>query len=127
MDTGYHESIGEIIKKKRKQKGLTLQELGKRINVNKGTISRWENNQINNMGIDKAKLLCAVLDLPPAIFIEGKDLSNVAYQEITAEEFKFEVINLLYRTKDFTEQEKQILTNNIDYICSTNQQLKGTD
>jgi len=112
-------NVGSLIKRKRKEKGLTLEELGRRINVNKGTISRWERNEISNMGIDKAKLLCKELNLPPLIFIEGQNLSNVSFEEITPFEFKTEVTTLLYRTNGLSESEKEMLITNIEFICNS--------
>lgn len=119
MKAIYDNGVGSLLKRKRKEKGLTLEQLGKMIGVNKGTISRWERNQINNMGIDKAKLLCEVLHLPPSIFIEGKDLNSTDFEEITPLEFKTEVIQRIQLVTNLTDKEKQKIISDIEFICDS--------
>lgn len=118
MNIEYKENIGTLIKRKRKEKNYTLEKLGEMIGVNKGTISRWERNEINNMGIDKAKLLCRVLNLSPTIFIEGRDITNTDFQEITPLQFKTEVIQRLELVTNLSDSEKNMIITNIEFICS---------
>ena len=54
-------SIGEIIKKRRKELNLSLKDIAKKLNVSESSISRYENEEIKNMGIDKLIPLSEIL------------------------------------------------------------------
>lgn len=54
--------IGEKIKTRRKEIGISAEELAFAIGVSPSTIYRYENNDISNMGIDKLKALATVLN-----------------------------------------------------------------
>lgn len=47
---------------RRKEMGLTLEEVGNFVGVSKGTVSKWENGNIKNMKSDKVSLLAKILD-----------------------------------------------------------------
>ena len=72
-------NIGDIIKKRRTDLGLTLGEVGDRVGVAKSTVKKWENGYIENMKRDKIALLAKTLRLSPVTFITGEltELSNV--------------------------------------------------
>lgn len=53
------------IKERRMQLGLTLEELGRRCGVNRSTVLRWENGDIESIKIDKVRLLADVLSVSP--------------------------------------------------------------
>ena len=61
--------IGDLLKKKRKEKNLTMIQLGDAIGVTNGTISKWERGQIKNMKRDKMESLCNVLGIPPMVLM----------------------------------------------------------
>ena len=45
-------SIGELIKKRRKELNLSLKDIAKKLNVSENSISRYENEEIKNIGIE---------------------------------------------------------------------------
>lgn len=53
--------FGEILKTLRTKKGLTLDEVAKKIGVSNATVSRWETGEIKNIGSDKIGALADVL------------------------------------------------------------------
>ena len=57
--------IGERIKAKRKERGLTQVELGMLIGVTHATISRWEKGIITNITGANVLRLCNILQCPP--------------------------------------------------------------
>ncbi len=69
--------IGEIIKKKRLELGLTLEEVGQAVGVGKSTVKKWEDGYIANMRRDKIAKLSAVLQLDPVCFIEHNSSGNL--------------------------------------------------
>ena len=57
--------IGEKICKRRKELGLTLEEVGEAVGVGKSTVRKWENGMIKNMGSDKITKLAEKLNMKP--------------------------------------------------------------
>ena len=60
MDTN---TLGYLIKKKRKEKHLTQQELADKLYVSSTTISKWENGN-SRPDLEKLKSISSVLDIP---------------------------------------------------------------
>lgn len=67
--------IKDIIKKRRLELGLTLDELAIKVGVSGATVSRWESGEIANMRRDRIAKLSEALDVPPSV-IMGWDVSS---------------------------------------------------
>lgn len=65
--------VSELISTRRKELGLTMEELGKAVGVGKGTIHKWESGDISNMRRDRIALLAAALDISPVDLIDPQD------------------------------------------------------
>lgn len=65
--------VNEIIKKRRKELGLTLREVAEKLGVSESLISRYESNDVKNMGIDKLIPLAKVLNTTPAFLMGWED------------------------------------------------------
>ena len=61
--------IAKKIYTRRKELGLTLEEVGKAVGVGKSTVRKWENGMIKNMGRDKIAALARVLQMDPVEFV----------------------------------------------------------
>lgn len=72
--------MDNIIKKLRKQNGLTMRELAGKIGVSEGTISRWESGEIANMKRNHIATLAKVFNVPATDFL---DLEDKVYQNKT--------------------------------------------
>ncbi|MBR8700281.1 hypothetical protein IX317_000597 [Fusobacterium sp. DD29] len=57
--------VNELIRHRRKQLGLTLKDVAKELGVSESLISRYESNDVKNMGIDKIVPLAKVLKCSP--------------------------------------------------------------
>ncbi|MDB1689921.1 helix-turn-helix domain-containing protein, partial [Enterococcus casseliflavus] len=64
-----------ILKEKRLEKGMTLEEVGNLVGVGKSTVRKWENGMIENMGRDKIIKLSNALSISP-LAILGIDEPN---------------------------------------------------
>lgn len=65
-------NIGEIIKQRRQELDLTLEQVGAAVGVTKSTVKKWEDGYIENMKRDKIALLSKVLMISPVTFITGE-------------------------------------------------------
>ena len=109
--------IGQKIRQQRKLKKMTQEQLGKNIGVSKMTISKYERNIVDNMGRDKVMALSKLLEIPIVEFLESSN-ENENFEQVTPREFVFEVKELLEKTTNLTEQQKQHLLHTLDFICS---------
>lgn len=57
--------VGMKIRAARKAKGLSLEELGKILGVQKSAVAKYENGRITNIGLTKLKKISEVLEIPP--------------------------------------------------------------
>ena len=62
--------MGEKIYNLRKEKGLTLEELGNLVGVGKSTVRKWEKGMIANMKRDKISKLASALNVSPAYLMK---------------------------------------------------------
>lgn len=65
--------VGKKMFDRRKELGLTLEEVGKEVGVGKSTVRKWENGMIRNMGRDKIAALSRVLQMNPVDFVPMPD------------------------------------------------------
>lgn len=64
-------TIGEKISNRRKELGLTLEDVGNAVGVGKSTVKKWESGYIANMRRDKIASLSKILQMNPAEFINS--------------------------------------------------------
>lgn len=76
--------MNEIIKMKRLEKNMSLEEVGKLVGVGKSTVRKWENGMIENMGRDKIVALSKALDISPIdiLGMSEKDLPKSSIESI---------------------------------------------
>ena len=113
-------NLGQFIKQKRKERNLTLKQVGDAVGVSDVTVSRWERNEIKNMRIDKIQSLASILRVSEIDFFNlmDKDNDGLHVERITNDEFAKEVKNLLNKTTNLSEQQRQYLLSTLDFICS---------
>lgn len=75
------EEIGMKMYRRRKELGLTLEDVGKEVGVGKSTVRKWENGMIKNMGRDKIASLAKVLHMNPVEFVPGERNSDALTDE----------------------------------------------
>ena len=114
-------TIGAFIKSKRKEKGYTLEQVGNYVGVSKATVSRWESNEIGNMRTDKVEALCEFLEITTKEFLERSSSINKVKEtkQITPRQLHFEVKELVDKTINISDQEKTLLLQTIDFVCSS--------
>lgn len=63
-------TFSELIKNRRNELGLTLEEVAQAVGVKKSTILRWERGEIDNPRRDRIALLASILQLPPVSLVQ---------------------------------------------------------
>lgn len=61
--------INEILKARREELSLTLEDVASKVGVNSSTVSRWESGNINNMRRDRIAKLAEVLQISPSVIM----------------------------------------------------------
>ena len=61
--------VKDVIRMRRKELGLSYEELGKKSGCDKSTVRKWELGHINNMRRDKIIHLSQALDISPLILL----------------------------------------------------------
>lgn len=80
-------TVGENIKKRRKELNLSVDEVAKRLNKNRATIYRYENNDIENMPITVLNRLSEILNISPMVLMGWKESSvQKKYNQLTDEQ-----------------------------------------
>lgn len=69
-------NIGEKIKVRREELGLTMKALADKIGVSEGTVSRWESGEIANMRRDKIYNLSKALNMPVSEIMGWSELPD---------------------------------------------------
>ena len=82
--------VNEIIRARRKELGLTLKQIADKLGVSESLISRYESNDVKNMGIDKLIPLAKILKTTPAYLMGWEDEKNhsekTPYNEVSVVE-----------------------------------------
>ena len=60
---------GERIKKLRKEKSLTQEQLGKLLGVKKSAIAKYENNRVENLKKETIQKLSEIFEVPASYFL----------------------------------------------------------
>lgn len=98
----------------REKKGMTLQELGKRIGRTEATVQRYESGNIKNLKSDVIEQIAFHLDVNPAYLMGWID-----NPEIESDDHKNDVI-AAHIDDDVSDEEMDEILNFIDYIKHKN-------
>lgn len=83
MNLNENMSIGQRIKQKRLEAGLSVEEMAKRLNKNRATIYRYESDEIENLPISILAPLADVLNTTPAYLMGWSEELEVHKNNIT--------------------------------------------
>lgn len=65
-------TIGEKIRKARKEKGMTQEELAELLGIQKSAVAKYENGRVQNIKRSTLKRISAILGIPPSELIFEK-------------------------------------------------------
>lgn len=84
----------ELIKQRRKELNLTLEDVAKACNVTKATVMRWENGNIVNVKKDKIFPLAKILQLDPFSLFDFDTASELLSEHLNRQMLKHPEITL---------------------------------
>lgn len=67
-------TIGDVIRNRRKELGMTQEDLARAVGTTKATVSRWESGDIHKMKRPAIASLAKALHLDPMIFIQREEV-----------------------------------------------------
>lgn len=85
-------NIGEKIRAARMSKGMTQEELGEILGVQKSAIAKYESGRVVNIKRSSLKTISAVLDIPPAELI-SEEVKKPTVQDDRLSEGKQQLID----------------------------------
>lgn len=100
----------------RKEKGMTLEELGNRVGVGKSTVRKWETGDIANMKRDKIAKIAEALDTTPAYLLGWEKPSSTSQGSLDAE--------LIYKFSRLTEAQKKAVMGFLDAFLNDSEEPK---
>lgn len=108
-----NDDIGAIIHNRRKELGITLEQIGNACGVNKSTIMRWETGRAKDIKRSHIDTLSKMLYLPIEVLL-GLD-ENVEVESASLVLKKNEIIKLLNNIKD--ESKLENIKKYIEVFC----------
>lgn len=75
-------NIGQRIKTRRQQLGLTLEELGNKVGVGASTVRKWETNYIKDMKSDKVQKVADALGVSAAFLMGWNENQCVSVEQV---------------------------------------------
>lgn len=72
--------IGQYIKHLRESKGITQEELGKIIGVQRAAVQKWESGKVQNLKRETIKKLSEYFGVPASSFIDSSETSELDQQ-----------------------------------------------
>ena len=96
--------IGKAINERRRELGLSLEDVGKSVGVHKSTVMRWENGDIATLETSHVYLLSKILYLPIETLMGLKSNKPIEAGELIKHRVKIQ--NMLQEVKNIEDLEK---------------------
>lgn len=82
------ESVGQRIKRLRKERKWTQEMLGAKLGVKKAAIQKYESGRVVNLKQETIKKLTDLFEVPPTTFLDCSDWDNYAEEVNLSEQVK---------------------------------------
>lgn len=116
-------TIGEKIKQRRKELGISINQLSQRLGKNRATIYRYENNEIENIPMTILKPLSEILQTTPEFLcgISSDELLTKKKASPDTEEDLFQIQNLDLRrlviaSQNMTDQQIELIRKYAEFM-----------
>lgn len=109
-------TVGDRIRKKRNDLGISQTELAERTNSSKQTIYKYEMGIITNIPPDKIEEIAKVLDTTPAYLMGWEDNLTKSNADLVVDMLSdSNFIEHVRKLKNLSEKHQQTIFDNIDY------------
>lgn len=110
--------VANMIKKRRTELGLTLEDVAQAVNVTRSTVQRWESGLIRNMGRDKVAKLADILQISPV------ELVPPAPGRITSEdEERLEALHQNPRLGLLFDRTRRMSKEDVDFMIQMSERI----
>jgi len=65
-----------VLKRRRRELGLTISQIAREMNVAAVTVQRWESGKTKSMHIDKIIMLAKILKVPPDVLLNPSETTH---------------------------------------------------
>lgn len=103
----------DILRTRRKELDMTLEEVGKKVGVTKATVQRWESGAIKNLSQDKIAALAAALQISPEYLLGWTEDPSTVFNS-----------NMATALADLTEEEANSVLHYIAFLKSQRRSKK---
>lgn len=108
--------IGEKIKEARLKKGLTQQELGNLVGVQKSAIAKYENGRIVNIKRDTLQNLSRALNIPPYELMVIEEPAEEIADIHSRIALDYELLGTLKKYYELSDNDKELIVNLINRL-----------
>ena len=81
---------GKVIKKLRKEQGLTQQQLAELLQISKASVQKYEQGDVQNIKIGTLRKICEELNAPPYLLIFPENAEEITGR--LSEAFNFKIM-----------------------------------
>ncbi len=86
------DNLSSVLKRRRKELGLTLAQIADKMGVAEATVQRWESGNIKSLRHDKIVRLANLLDVAPSVIMGWSEDSSLPSPNATDDVVKFHAI-----------------------------------
>lgn len=105
------ENLNEMLKRRRIELGLSLEEVGKIVGVGKSTVRKWETGMIKDMKRSQIAKYAKALRVKPTLILGIED-------EKPSPTFSDDIIKLIKKYEALSPEHKKQVSQQIDYYLS---------
>lgn len=104
IEDNFSTNLARKIKELRLSKGMTLEQVGEIVGVEKSTVRKWETGEIINIKSDKIALLAKALSTTPAYLMGWHEVEKPANNNIKITEDEQKLLDLFRKVPENQQQ-----------------------
>lgn len=110
-------TIGDRIKKARKNLNISQTDLAEKIGSSKQTMHKYENNIITNIPSDKIELIAKVLGVTPAYLMGWEDNLNKSSADLMVDMiYDTELLDHVHKINKLSADDRKTIYDMIDFL-----------
>ena len=109
-------NIGNKLKNRRLELGLTLEDVGQAVGVGRSTVQRWESGLIKNMGRDKIASLARILKMNPVELVPYGNNDQTNYNVSDEDQQRLEALHQDPRHGILFDHTRKMKKEDVDFM-----------